>query len=158
MIENKNPPYDNCSYKVCDLPGQCISEGKCHHPKENVERKSQTHFIKSHLENYRDITSGKRLFDVRNDDRGYEVNDYVVFREFNPERNAYTGRWMECLITRIADSGEISKWLKRGIASNMVVIGFRGIQHHSTYGKSPRIMPEDHPTIDLPPEDAPAHE
>jgi len=26
-------PYDNCKYQICDLPGQCLSEGKCHHPK-----------------------------------------------------------------------------------------------------------------------------
>lgn len=26
-------PFENCKYMVCDLPGQCINEGKCHHPK-----------------------------------------------------------------------------------------------------------------------------
>ena len=26
------PPYDNCSFLLCDLPGQCRGEGKCHHP------------------------------------------------------------------------------------------------------------------------------
>lgn len=26
-------PFANCSYEFCDLPGQCRSEGKCHHPK-----------------------------------------------------------------------------------------------------------------------------
>lgn len=29
---NSNPPYSNCSFRICDLPGQCRSEGKCHHP------------------------------------------------------------------------------------------------------------------------------
>lgn len=28
-----NPPFPNCKYQHCDLPGQCRSEGKCHHPK-----------------------------------------------------------------------------------------------------------------------------
>lgn len=27
------PPYDNCRFQYCDLPGQCRGEGKCHHPK-----------------------------------------------------------------------------------------------------------------------------
>ncbi len=27
------PPFDNCRYQMCDLPGQCRSEGKCHHPR-----------------------------------------------------------------------------------------------------------------------------
>ncbi|WP_419204224.1 hypothetical protein [Bordetella trematum] len=26
------PPYSNCSFRLCDLPGQCRGEGKCHHP------------------------------------------------------------------------------------------------------------------------------
>ncbi len=26
------PPYDNCQFQYCDLPGQCRGEGKCHHP------------------------------------------------------------------------------------------------------------------------------
>jgi phage FluMu protein gp41 len=25
-------PYPNCQFEICDLPGQCVSEGKCHHP------------------------------------------------------------------------------------------------------------------------------
>lgn len=31
------PPYDNCSFKLCDLPGQCRGEGKCHHPAQAKE-------------------------------------------------------------------------------------------------------------------------
>jgi len=26
------PPFSNCSFRLCDLPGQCRGEGKCHHP------------------------------------------------------------------------------------------------------------------------------
>jgi len=26
------PPFSNCKFELCDLPGQCRSEGKCHHP------------------------------------------------------------------------------------------------------------------------------
>lgn len=29
------PPFDNCSFRLCDLPGQCRGEGKCHHPGES---------------------------------------------------------------------------------------------------------------------------
>jgi hypothetical protein len=25
-------PYANCRFQICDLPGQCKGEGKCHHP------------------------------------------------------------------------------------------------------------------------------
>jgi len=30
--EHYKPPFDNCSFNLCDLPGQCRGEGKCHHP------------------------------------------------------------------------------------------------------------------------------
>ncbi|OMG79324.1 hypothetical protein [Achromobacter xylosoxidans] len=30
--EHFKPPFDNCSFRMCDLPGQCRGEGKCHHP------------------------------------------------------------------------------------------------------------------------------
>lgn len=29
-----NPPYANCSFKMCDLPGVCTGHGRCHHPDE----------------------------------------------------------------------------------------------------------------------------
>ena len=25
-------PFSECKYDICDLPGQCVAEGKCHHP------------------------------------------------------------------------------------------------------------------------------
>jgi hypothetical protein len=28
----KPAPFDNCQFQSCDLPGQCASEGQCHHP------------------------------------------------------------------------------------------------------------------------------
>lgn len=27
-------PFGNCEFRICDLPGQCRSEGKCHHPRK----------------------------------------------------------------------------------------------------------------------------
>jgi hypothetical protein len=31
-VANKQTPYTNCQFQICDLPGQCRMEGKCHHP------------------------------------------------------------------------------------------------------------------------------
>ncbi len=27
-------PFKNCEFEICDLKGQCLGEGKCHHPKK----------------------------------------------------------------------------------------------------------------------------
>ncbi|MFM9932088.1 hypothetical protein, partial [Achromobacter xylosoxidans] len=34
------PPFDNCSFRMCDLPGQCRGEGKCHHPENAAPQAS----------------------------------------------------------------------------------------------------------------------
>lgn len=33
MPQDRIAPYPNCQFRLCDLPGQCIGEGKCHHPR-----------------------------------------------------------------------------------------------------------------------------
>ena len=30
-------PFANCQFRVCDLPGQCRTEGACHHPKPSAD-------------------------------------------------------------------------------------------------------------------------
>ncbi len=32
FAQQAQAPYANCRFKICDLPGQCKGEGKCHHP------------------------------------------------------------------------------------------------------------------------------
>jgi hypothetical protein len=32
VAADRTPPFSNCRFKECDLPGQCAGEGKCHHP------------------------------------------------------------------------------------------------------------------------------
>ena len=35
-------PFNNCEFKICDLRGQCIGEGKCHHPIKPTDESSRT--------------------------------------------------------------------------------------------------------------------
>ncbi len=46
---NKNAPFDNCKFHICDLPGQCIGEGKCHHPIKTIEpvKQESAHYVDS---------------------------------------------------------------------------------------------------------------
>lgn len=41
MSDRHKPPFENCRFQLCDLPGQCRSEGKCHHPTDGG-RQSET--------------------------------------------------------------------------------------------------------------------
>jgi predicted amino acid racemase len=57
----------------------------------------QTHEIKSWVERFEEISSG-RVFDIRNNDRHYHVGDVVIFREHDPNKNDYTGRTITATI------------------------------------------------------------
>lgn len=35
------PPFGNCRFSACDLPGQCKAEGRCHHPKDGPASEPQ---------------------------------------------------------------------------------------------------------------------
>ena len=39
--EHFTPPFGNCSFRMCDLPGQCRGEGKCHHPSDAAPQASE---------------------------------------------------------------------------------------------------------------------
>jgi hypothetical protein len=41
--QDTNPPFANCSFRICDLPGQCRGEGKCHHPKAEQQGDGAKH-------------------------------------------------------------------------------------------------------------------
>lgn len=46
--EHFKPPFDNCSFRMCDLPGQCRGEGKCHHPASAPVADERAAFNKCH--------------------------------------------------------------------------------------------------------------
>lgn len=49
--EPKQPPFGNCQFRICDLPGQCRAEGKCHHPAaQAAEPKGMTATLRSYFE------------------------------------------------------------------------------------------------------------
>jgi hypothetical protein len=50
-----------------------------------------THHVKSWPQFFRAITLDLKSFDLRKDDRSYQVGDTVVFEEFKPGVGTYTG-------------------------------------------------------------------
>lgn len=36
--EASHQPFPNCSFVLCDLPGQCEAEGRCHHPRAEGDK------------------------------------------------------------------------------------------------------------------------
>lgn len=66
---------------------------------------AKAHELKCWPEYFEQMVSGAKRFDVRFDDRGFEVGDTLELREFVPEREArftewspYTGRILFCTV------------------------------------------------------------
>jgi uncharacterized protein YqfB (UPF0267 family) len=51
---------------------------------------AKIHSLKTWPEFYAEVVSGRKTFEVRKDDRGFEVGDCLVLQEFNPETQQYT--------------------------------------------------------------------
>lgn len=64
------------------------------------------HAVKELPEYFDNVQSGKKTFEVRKNDRPYNVGDLIALNEYNAEEQCYTGRSMLCYIDYILnDSG-----------------------------------------------------
>lgn len=56
------------------------------------------HVLKSHPAPFAAVWSGEKMHEIRYNDRGYKVGDAVRLCEWNPERQAFTGRDVDVII------------------------------------------------------------
>lgn len=77
----------------------------------------QHHYLKTLTQYYQDVERGDKTFEVRFNDRNYQVGDYLYLKEFVPPET-YTGRFVKKEITYVlADE----KYCKEGFA----ILGFK---------------------------------
>ena len=57
------------------------------------------HDLKTWPESFEPIYDGRKLFEFRQDDRGYLVGDRLLLREYLPEKGEYTGRELGASVT-----------------------------------------------------------
>lgn len=62
-----------------------------------------THELKLWPRWFEDVSSGKKTFEVRVNDRNFRVGDAVVFREYDPVSANYTGRRISARISYLID-------------------------------------------------------
>jgi hypothetical protein len=64
-----------------------------------------THELKSWPEFFEEVRSGRKMHELRRaDDRCFRVGDYLVLREYDPRREAYTGRRCRVQVTYITSA------------------------------------------------------
>ena len=59
------------------------------------------HNLKCWPTSFKAIRRGNKSFDLRNDDRNFEVNDKILLREYDPEKESYTGAAMDLQVIYI---------------------------------------------------------
>lgn len=64
------------------------------------------------------IVSGDRTADIRRNDRGYQVGDTILLREWVEEHQKYTGRELPIVITNVLHGGQY------GIESGWCMLSF----------------------------------
>lgn len=79
----------------------------------------KTHEVKTHPDFFEASLSGAKPFEVRNNDREFNVHEILHQREWNPETEAYTGRESIKEITYVL-TGE--RW---GIKPGYAVLGLK---------------------------------
>ena len=67
------------------------------------------HALKQHPERFSDVISGKKLFEVRKNDRDYKVGDLLALNEYDPETKSYTGASCLVYVDYILDNPEYCK-------------------------------------------------
>jgi hypothetical protein len=64
-----------------------------------------THELKIWPEHFRAVLSGRKAFELRKDDRGYEEGNLLVLREWEPATQDYTGRQVERKVVHVLRQG-----------------------------------------------------
>lgn len=75
---------------------------------------SRTHELKIWPRHFEDVASGVKKYEVRKNDRVFQVGDSVMLREWDPEPSTYTGRFCFCRIIHVTDSSSwefIPNWI-----------------------------------------------
>lgn len=53
---------------------------------------SKWHNLKTWPEPFAAMFAGNKTHEIRKDDRGFALGDFLILREFDPEGNSFTGR------------------------------------------------------------------
>lgn len=93
----------------------------------------KTHELKTWPLYYQDMVYGPKNFEVRRNDRDFQVGDLLVLREFDPTTMEYSGREATRRVTYVLDGGGEDAF---GLAAGHVVMGIgpATVPYHCPYG------------------------
>lgn len=60
-----------------------------------------THHLKTWPEPFADLVARRKTFELRRDDRNYQVGDVLHLQEWNPNNRRYTRAWVAAEVTHV---------------------------------------------------------
>lgn len=76
------------------------------------------HVLKTWPAYFDAIVDGRKKFELRRDDRGFQVGDWLELREWDPVLALYTGRVARVEVTYLMGHGPVG-----GLAPGFVILG-----------------------------------
>lgn len=83
-----------------------------------------THDLKTHPEPFQAAWEERKTYEVRKDDRGFEVGDHLILREWDPRTRCYTLRHI------VADVRYKTRGGTWGIPDGLCVLGIAILERH----------------------------
>lgn len=74
------------------------------------------HKLKIQPQYFIEVCTGKKSFEIRKNDRNFQVGDKLLLKEFESETRSYTGRVIERKITYITDYAQQDDYIVMAIA------------------------------------------
>jgi hypothetical protein len=62
---------------------------------------NRVHSLKTVQPYFNDVASGAKKFEVRHDDRNFQVNDVLILKEYDPKNHTCTGKILVAKVTYI---------------------------------------------------------
>jgi hypothetical protein len=79
------------------------------------------HYLKTWTPFFKAVKSGTKQFEVRKNDRDYEVGDTLILNDFNPSTEKFSGDWVPKLVIYKLDD---TRFVKEGF----VILGMKDIK------------------------------
>lgn len=87
-----------------------------------------THELKCWPDFYAPLASGEKPFDLRVNDRKYQVGDVLTLREYDDRKGSYTGRQLRKRVTYVLDGvGPGCITPLKGLARGYVILGLANV-------------------------------
>lgn len=89
-----------------------------------------THELKAWPEFFEPLRVGEKTCELRYDDRGYQVGDVLMLREWEPNTQSYTGRACRRRVAHVIHgAGHVGAIAPlKGLAINYVILSLRDVE------------------------------